>query len=431
MTYAGRCLLAGILLVGGLLVYAKAVQSQETEQPDYLEVIGTGVVYRDNVAKARDDAIEQGLWNAVEEAVGILISPASVLSHFQLLNDRVYSQPEQFIHEYKVLTESKSGRYYRVIVRTTLLMNILKDKLQNIGILMTDRELPTIVFLLSEQNVGETSALYSWGQDPLARLPLAVEDALSRFIRDKGFVIVNPGNVLVDDRDLEPELMAHQLADETAIRLAQQTGADVVVTGEAVARYSGNVLGTDMKSVEAKLSARALRVDNGMVVGIFDASGAAVHANEMVAGTEALTLAAANMGEDLTRQIAANWGRETRQTVLVELVVQGIREYVDFVKFRRILKNEIRGIKNVYLRGIKAGEAKMDVDLQGDTRSLADELMLKTFEGFGVNIFEVSQNTISLEFIGKSAVQDEPWTPQEPAAEPTTTRERDDLDAAQ
>jgi len=421
-----RRLLLGILLVGAFLGYGAGVQSQEGEKPETLEVIGTGVVFRDNVAKARDDAIEQGLWNAVEEGVGLLISPASVLSHFQLLNDRVYSQTEQFIHEYKVLTESKSGRYYRVIVRVTLLTNVLKAKLQDIGILITDRELPSIVLLLSEQNVGELSARHSWGQGPLTKLPLAVEDVLSRHLKDKGFVIVNPGTVLVDSADIELESLGPELSDDTALRLAEQTGADVVVIGNASAQLSGNVLGTDMKSVEAKLSVRALRVENGMAVGSFDTSGAAVHANEMVAGTEAFTISASNMVEDLSRQIAASWGRETRQTVLVELDVKGIREYVDFVKFRRVLKNEIRGIKNVYLRGIKAGEAKMDVDLQGDTRTLADELMLKSFQGFGVNIFEVSRNGIKLEFIPKSAVQDELPMHREPGVEPTTTHEEGD-----
>jgi hypothetical protein len=95
--------------------------------------------------------------------------------------------------------------------------------------------------------------------------------------------------------------------------------------------------------------------------------------------------------------------------------VQGIKEYVDFVKFRKILRNEIRGVKNVYLRAIKAGEAKMDVDLHGNTRALADELMLKNFEGFGVNIFEVVQNAIRLELIPKSDV---PYEQQQEPVEP-------------
>mgnify|MGYP005628898203 CR=1 FL=1 len=69
----------------------------------------------------------------------------------------------------------------------------------------------------------------------------------------------------------------------------------------------------------------------------------------------------------------------------------------------------------------------MDVDLQGDTRTLADEMMLKSFEGFGVNIFEVSRNSIKLEFIPKSDPQDRSPLPQDPGHEWTTTHEDDGL----
>jgi hypothetical protein len=404
-----------LLVLWGLLGFDVVSQGQEAEQAGPLEVIGTGIIRRDDVAKARDEAIEHGLWHAVQEGVGLLIPPASVVSRFQLLNDQVYSRTDEFIHDYKVLTESKSGRYYRVVVRTTLFMDTLRDKLQNIGILVTNSEMPSILFLLSEKNVGEASTRYSWGQDPFAKLPLAVEDTVSRYMRDKGFVILNPGTLLTEESNLEPQYAYPELSDERAIGMAQQVDADVVILGKAVARFSGNVFGTDMKSIEATLSVRALRADNGMAIGSSETTGAAVHANEVVAGTEALTIAASNLAEDLNRQVAAGWSRDSGQTVLVELAVQGIKEYVDFVKFRKILRNEIRGVKNVYLRAIKAGEAKMDVDLHGNTRALADELMLKNFEGFGVNIFEVVQNAIRLELIPKSDV---PYEQQQEPVEP-------------
>ncbi|MBW1945615.1 MAG: hypothetical protein JRJ51_22710, partial [Deltaproteobacteria bacterium] len=55
--------------------------------------------------------------------------------------------------------------------------------------------------------------------------------------------------------------------------------------------------------------------------------------------------------------------------------------------------------KNVYLRSIKAGEATMDVDIVGSARALADELMVRHFGNFAVNIFEVSDTSVKLELI--------------------------------
>jgi hypothetical protein len=408
-----HCLFMVFLLLWQTWEISSVARSEQTEQTATLEVIGRGTISRDNVAKARDDAIADGLWNAVGKGVGLLISSSSVIDHFQLLSDRVYSQAEEFIHDYKVLTESKSGRYYWLVVRATLSMKALHDKLQDIGILMTNEKRPSVLLLLSEQNIGQTSPRYSWARSSFGGLPLAVEDTLAGYLRKKGFVIVNPETLEGLVINLWPGYGELELSDEAAAKLAEQVGAEVVIVGRAFARLSGNVLGTDMKSVEAEMSGRAIRADNGIVSASSEATGAAAHANEMVASTEALTLAASGVAEELSRQLAANWGGEASEWVLVELVVKGIKEYRDFIKFRTTISKEVPGIKNVYLKAIKAGEAKMDVEVKGDSRMLADELLLKSFEGFGVNIVEVGQKTIILELIPKQDLLGESQTSSE------------------
>jgi hypothetical protein len=408
-----HCLFMVFLFLWQTWGISSVARSEETDQTATLEVIGRGTIFRDNVAKARDEAIADGLWNAVEQGVGLLISSSSVIDHFQLLSDRVYSQAEEFIHDYKVLTESKSGRYYRLVVRATLSMKALHDKLQDIGILMTNEKRPSVLLLLSEQNIGQTSPRYSWARSSFGGLPLAIEDTLAGYLRKKGFVIVNPETLEGLVINLWPGYGELELSDEAAAKLAEQVGAEVVILGKAFARFSGNVLGTDMKSVEAEMSGRAIRADNGIVVASSEATGAAAHANEMVASTEALTLAASGVAEELSRQLAANWGGEASEWVLVELVVKGIKEYRDFIRFRTTISKEVPGIKNVYLKAIKAGEAKMDVEVKGDSRMLADELLLKSFEGFGVNIVEVGQKTIILELIPKQDLLGEPQTSSE------------------
>jgi hypothetical protein len=413
MQFRRHCLFMVFLLLWQTWGISSVARSEQTEQTATLEVIGRGTIFRDNVAKARDEAIADGLWNVVEQGVGLLISSSSVIDHFQLLSDRVYSHAEEFIHDYKVLTESKSGRYYRLVVRATLSMKALHDKLQDIGILMTHEKRPSVLLLLSEQNIGQASPRYSWARSAFGGLPLAIEDRLAGYLRKKGFVIVNPETLEGLVIDLWPGYGELELSDEAAAKLAEKVDAEVVILGKAFARFSGNVLGTGMKSVEAGMSGRAIRADNGIVVASSEATGAAAHANEMVASTEALTLAASGVAEELSRQLAANWGGEASEWVLVELVVKGIKEYRDFIRFRTTISKEVPGIKNVYLKAIKAGEAKMDVEVKGDSRMLADELLLKSFEGFGVNIVEVGQKAIILELIPKQDLLSESQTSSE------------------
>jgi len=392
------------------------VWGQNVQQTKIVEVIGTGQIYHDKVASARDKAIEHGLWNAVEEGVGLLISPAVVVSHFQLLSEHIYMQFKNFIHDYKVLTESKAGSYYRVVVQATLLIDVLHNKLQDIGVLLTEKELPRVVLLLAEKNVGHTWPRYTWKQNTFMKLPLTVEDTLERTLKEKGFAVLAPETLSTQETS-EGRIPDTDLNDEMATEIARQLGADVVIIGKAFAQLTGNISGIGTKSVEAKVSVRALKVDNGKIIGSFNSAKAAVHANETVAGTKALSIATSDIAKDIIRQITASWGRGTRQTVLVQLVVKGIREYVDFVKFRKTLRDEIAGIKNVYLRTIKTDEAEIDVNLQGNTSALAEELILKNFEGFGVNILEVKENSITLELIPKANFSNDWQRPTEVESE--------------
>jgi hypothetical protein len=150
------------------------------------------------------------------------------------------------------------------------------------------------------------------------------------------------------------------------------------------------------KSIQARVSARAVRTDSGRVVASSEETRAVVSGDD---GREALTLSASGVGEDLARQIISKWREDPHQAVSVELVVKGIREYADFIRFRKHLKNDIRGVKNVHLRSITADEAKMDVEFAGNAKTLADDLVLQPFEALTVNIIEVSDEGVILELL--------------------------------
>jgi hypothetical protein len=371
---------------------------QGADETRSIDIIGRGTIYRDDVAGARDRAIADALQGVVEQAVGLVISQASAVQDFQVLSDRVYDQTEAFIHDYKVLTESKSGQYYRVLVRATVSMSDIKEKLQSVGILVVHKGMPTIMFFLSEQNIGESSPTYWWGESPLSKHLSVTEKALSEYMREKGLIIVDR-TALDRDVQLGPEYMRPELSAAAAGRLGKELGADLVIIGKAVARYSGYVVDKDARPIQAMVSTRAIRTDSGADIASSQGTEAAVHSDDRVGGTEALNLAASVVARDLVKQIVPKWRKDVGESVLVELVVKGIGEYADFVRFRTHLRNDVRCVRNVYLRGIRAGEAQMDVDVMGNARILADALMFQRFEDLVVNIFEVSEKGVKLELI--------------------------------
>jgi hypothetical protein len=367
----------------------------EARGPVTVDVIGRGTIYGDDLGKARSNAIADALQGAAEKAVGLVLPTASVVEDFQLLSDQVYNQTEAFISDYKVLTESKSGKYYRVLVRATVSLRAIQDRLQSTGVLMTDKELPTLLFFLSEQYVGQSSPTYWWGQAAPGSDLSVVEEALSEYMGNKGFPIAKHPEISPDDH-LSPEYRRPEISKEAAMDIGKQIGAHVVIIGAGVARHRGNVSDMNTRSIQARVSARAVRTDNGRVVASSEETRGVVSGDD---GKEALTLSASAVAQDLTRQITSKWREDPQQAISVELVVKGIREYADFIRFRKHLKTDIRGVKNVHLRSITTNEAKMDVEFTGNAKTLADDLMLQPFEALSVSIIEVSEEGVLLELI--------------------------------
>jgi hypothetical protein len=80
------------------------------------------------------------------------------------------------------------------------------------------------------------------------------------------------------------------------------------------------------------------------------------------------------------------------------VIVEGTRDLSKFVIFRAEL-NEIPGVDSLQTSEMKADEATIIVNFQGNAKELADALMLKTFESFGINIYEVSQSHLRVRLV--------------------------------
>jgi hypothetical protein len=83
---------------------------------------------------------------------------------------------------------------------------------------------------------------------------------------------------------------------------------------------------------------------------------------------------------------------------MVELIIEGTGNLSNFIKFRRML-NKIPGVEEIQTREMKADEVIIAVDFDGDSSTLANSLLLKTFDTFGINISKVSPNLIKITLV--------------------------------
>jgi hypothetical protein len=82
---------------------------------------------------------------------------------------------------------------------------------------------------------------------------------------------------------------------------------------------------------------------------------------------------------------------------MVQMVISGINSYSSFVKFKDILQSRIRGVNGVFQRSFGSGVATLDIEIKGSAQSLADELTMINYDGFSVDIVEISQNSINVQ----------------------------------
>jgi hypothetical protein len=113
---------------------------------------------------------------------------------------------------------------------------------------------------------------------------------------------------------------------------------------------------------------------------------------------DALRGAGSLTGEQLALEIAAAWQKEGLEADKIEIQLTGTRNLANFVMFRRML-NTVEGVQGVQVKELKADNAILNVDYKGKPKELADALMLNAFETFGINIYEVAEDSLRIQLL--------------------------------
>jgi len=374
-----------------VIFLVQAVSAQESRT-----VTAEGVAAIQGGAKdiARDAAIEDAQKRAVEMAVGLLIDSQTQVENFQVISDKILSQTKGYIKRYSIAKESVEDTLLRVSINAEVSLSKLTDDLSGIGILLGQMHKPRTMIMIAEQNIGQEYYAWWWGIHGQQADIGVVENAIIDKFTEKGFEFI-------DHQAAEKQIKvtsAYKMQDlsvDQAKTLGNQAAAEVVIVGKAVAKLYGDI-GGGMKSVQADLSVRAIRTDTGEVIATASTHGAAVHITEITAGTEALKKAANTAADQMLEKILAVYAKEVGGTKSINITINGLNK-TQFVKFKDILRNQVRGIKDLHERSFAGTTAKISVDAKGSAQSLSDDLLLKNFGTFTVEVTSSTANSLELQ----------------------------------
>jgi len=333
-----RLLFVGMLLLAASL--AAPAQSRVT-------VTGTAAILGGDAAKARDRALESALRNAVEQVIGTMVDSETLVQNNALLADKIFTQTRGYVANYRILSEKPDtdANLYSVTVEAEVREGNLADDLGSLGILMRRMKMPRLAVAIQDDQGTAKSVL-------------------ERLFRDKGFLVVET-----------PESAGGSsfwgMGEGGQADLLKRYGAEVVVLGKVSGGAGAAVGKSNLTSYQAALSLKALKADTRELLGTASGSGTAVHVGE--AGfQEASRQAATVAGNDLVRQITAQWAKESSSTRMLTLEIQGSGAKAQEVAKR--LLSEGRGIQEAVVRESSPAGATLGVSMQGDASDLAQEV---------------------------------------------------------
>ncbi len=351
-----------------------------------IETEGVGVIISGDMARARDNAVREAQKRSIEKAVKTFLSPEAVAENFQGLNDYIYSQSGDYIQNYKIVEEKADGEYYRVRIRATVITEGIRTDLESMGFPVARRNLPRVMVVISGDG-DETRDIETTLKPEEVSSSIYI---LNEDLSDEGFIVIR-----YPSDDYEKEV----LTEDDVVSLGRNYNADLVIVGTASVEEKSVIEGANVKSYEARVSAKAITTDDAEVIASTSAR-AESHTTDSITGRlDVIERATKEVADYLKLRIVADWQREVSSITVVSVTIRDIVDYYDYVTLRDVLKNEIRGVKKVFQKRMESGIAMLDIEMKGNARFLANELSSGKFNTFSLGIVCTDEERLEVSII--------------------------------
>lgn len=368
------------------------------QEPAVKEVIVTGVgsILQNDIAHARDDAIEDALRRAVEDVMDLLLSSETLVENFQLVEDRIFTKTQGYIQRYEVVREGKrDGQLYEVQVKALVKLSELQNDLEAITTLLRRKKMPRIMVMIEEKNMGESSSPYHLVE---AQLNTAESTLMEKFMA-KGFRLVDPQIVA---RNLNLQKATAILGGDVQLASAfgKKVGAEVILVGKAMATATEvEAFGAKIRSQQATVTVRAIRSETGEILCTTTEQGKFSHIEDIAGGVKAIQQACERASETLIKQILDRWQTDVTTGNILILQVLNVRDYAQLNRFKASLKSYVRGVLSVIQRDFSENIATLEIEMKGDAEDLAQRLSSVFIEDFPFRVIGVNEGGVTIRLI--------------------------------
>lgn len=317
------------------------------------EVTVTGVGATETEAKA--DAMRQ----AVEEAVGSLISSDTLVNNYSVVEDNIYATSQGYVERMDVLaSRTDADGTYRVTARIDVntdpdsaLMNTL-TRLQIIDVGMRNAKIAVII----PDDYHSNDFMHS-----------AAEQSIIKAFLAAGFQ-----NIIDVSRERMTYNQPFNLTADQLASVARSMQADILIVGAVRTENAGDIgrfihsrRPTNVESVQAQMQAKMYLARTGQIIAADGMNGAAANITRSAAEQEAIANAGAQMGDYLVGE-ALNYYSGNRQAFEMTVIGSGI----DAVNRVKVALAGAPGVKNVSLANYANGRGELRMQYAGSPQTL-------------------------------------------------------------
>jgi len=345
-------------------------------------VTGTGIIVKENIALARNEAISQAFSKALEEYLIQRLGSQGMANNFQRLDEEILSKTKEEIQDYQVISEFMTDRYVRVLMKVRVNEAVLEQKLKNMGLRKTDTMQINVLFLVSEKKKG-SSPIY-WWRDPSRQTSLTQTDlSLSRVFEDRGFRIINR-SFFPPEESYDEGMLNARLTVEQAVKWGKLLSAQIVIAGEA------NLYGASRASVFL----RTIKVMDEAIIAQGYREGTAN--KDRRDEKSAIGSAINSWARDMIPHIVEGVKPAQKVVNRITIMVKGFKSYRALRDFKEFLKENFPEIKSVLERSLKRDLVKVSVKTSGTSKRLAKKVLKHPKRPFSFEISELSDQGFTL-----------------------------------
>lgn len=273
----------GVLSLSLLLNHTTAFALNAAEQQT---AEGVGTIIKQNQAKARDQAINNALRTALEQALLTALDPSELINNARLLESALYARTLTYIRSYRVLWEypDLQQRVYRVGIEANLALSEIDKTIRALAFSQPEVGRGRLLVLIMERHLERPHPDAFNGSDGV------VAQTLRRYLDTHQIQTIRPTPETLWDGQTSSALVA-----------GKRAGAEAVLIGQAKAEKVGsNVAGMPLQTVNASVRVQVLATATGRQLATEHIEATAIHTDAVLGGTQALRKAATEVASRLS-----------------------------------------------------------------------------------------------------------------------------------